>query len=70
MTYAELLADNTALRVQMTTLMAQLSAIQANNEALAQELARLKRQSFGVKSERLHHDDLSLIHISEPTRPY
>ena len=50
MTYDELLADNTALRAQMVTLMGKLSAIEASNEALAQELARLKRQTFGVKS--------------------
>ena len=66
MTYDALLADNTALRVQMATLMAQLSAIQASNEALAQELARLKRQTFGVKSERLHHDDKQTALFAQP----
>lgn len=71
MTYDALLADNTALRVQMATLMDKLSAIQASNEALAQELARLKRQSFGVKSERLHHEDkqTGLFAQPEPDAP-
>ena len=69
MTYDELLADNTALRVERTTLVAKLSAVQASNEALALELARLKRQSFGVKSERRPDNPAQPGLFGEPEPP-
>ncbi|MBK9649176.1 MAG: hypothetical protein IPO67_29190 [Deltaproteobacteria bacterium] len=66
MTYDELLADNTALRALKVTHEAQLAVLQSKVEELAQELARLKRQSFGVSSERLHHDDKQTGLFAEP----
>ena len=48
-------------------------------EKLKLEIARLRRMQFGHSSEKLSErieqlelivEDLSLIHISEPTRPY
>ena len=71
MTYDELLAEYAALRALKVTHEAQLTVLQSKVEELAQELARLKRQSFGVKSERRHGDDkqTGLFAQPEPDAP-
>ena len=42
----------------------------AKIESITFQLARLKAWKFGAKTERMSAQQLSLIHISEPTRPY
>ena len=71
MTYDELLAEYAALRALKVTHEAQLTVLQSKVEELAQELARLRRQSFGVKSERRHGDDkqTGLFAQPEPDAP-
>ena len=56
-----------------------MSALDQHIAAVEQQLAALRRARYGRSSEQLDEniyqlelilEDLSLIHISEPTRPY
>lgn len=58
--------DATALAAENTELKAKLASVIESNEALALELAKLKRQLFGPKSERRREDDPAQLSLLAP----